>query len=156
MQGARRPGCTPEKGQALKATLLLGDYARVSEGKLDLVGAGWVMTGPEPASFGIGLLFSIEWHETNMEHPFVLDLLDADGNPVINPETDEPLFHFEGAMEVGRPPGMKPGTPQNGCLGLNLAAIPIPPGGRYEFRLVVDGDEDSAVSAPFSTQPADP
>jgi hypothetical protein len=136
----------------MNATLLLADYARVSDDKLDLLGAGWSITGPGPAQIGIGILLAVPWDQTNVKHHVTLNLLDADGHSVTEPETDEPLFHFEGDFEVGRPAGMKPGTPQPGVLAVNLNGIPIPAGGRYEFRLVIDGDQDTAVSAPFSTR----
>jgi len=140
----------------MKKTLLLGDYARVSDGKLDIIGAGWTITGPGPSQIGIGILLSVPWDQTNVKHHFTLDLLDADGSAVVGADGNEVLFHFEGDFEVGRPAGVKPGTAQDGAVAVNLNGIPIPSGGRYEFRLVVDGDEDTGVSAPFSTRPGGP
>ena len=35
---------------------MLGEYARMVDGQLDVLGTGWVITG-SPASFGIGILF---------------------------------------------------------------------------------------------------
>src|SRR5437773_2241604 len=99
-----------EKGQGMKTTLLVADYARVADGKLDLVGCGWDITGPPPATFGIGILFTVGWDEANRRHHFALDLLDTDGMPVPGEDADSPLVHFEGDIEVGRPPGLKPGS----------------------------------------------
>lgn len=140
----------------MEATVLLGDYARASDGKLDVLGAGWTYTGPAPATFGIGILSHVPWDQANVKHRFTLDLLDADGQPVTPQDSDEPLLHAEGEFEVGRPPGMRLGTTQNGAVALNVAGIPIPPGARYQLRLVIDGDEDNAVCVGFETRPGGP
>ena len=59
--------------------MLLADYAVVSDGKLTIVGGGWSQTGPEPASFGIGLLIQVPWDQANTRHSFSVELLDSDG-----------------------------------------------------------------------------
>ncbi len=60
--------------------MLLADYAVVSDGKLTIVGGGWSQTGPEPASFGIGLLIQVPWDQANTRHSFSVELLDSDGS----------------------------------------------------------------------------
>ncbi len=137
----------------METTLLLADYARVADGKLDLVGAGWCATGPAPATFGVGMLFHIGWNDANVKHQFKLDLLDADGEAVLDPKTDQPYLHFEGGFEAGRPAGAKPGLVQNGAVALNAVGLKLPPGSTYQLRLVVDGDEDGAAIAAFVTRP---
>jgi hypothetical protein len=139
----------------MKTTLLLGDFARVSDGKLDVLGAGWSVTGPDPASFGIGILFAVSWDETNTKHRFMLDLLDIDGNQVPTP-TGEPLLHLENEFEVGRPAGMKPGTQQTGPFALNVAGIPLPTSGKFEVRLAVEGYDDAGSNVAFATRPQGP
>ena len=49
----------------MKATLMLADYATVSDGKLSIVGGGWSVTGPEPVPFGIALLIQVPWDQAN-------------------------------------------------------------------------------------------
>jgi hypothetical protein len=143
----------PEKGQGVDTTLLIADYARVADGKLDLVGAGWTVTGPGPVTFGVGILFQISWDEANRTHRFVLDLLDADGNPMLAPDATQPLLHADGDFETGRPVGLKPGMSQHGPVALNVAGMPLPSGQTYQLRLVVNGDEDEASTLSFSTRP---
>jgi Family of unknown function (DUF6941) len=141
----------------MEATVLIGDYARAVENKLDVIGAGWTHTGPGAVNFGIGIIVSVSWDEANTKHHFVLDLLDADGRAVMAPDGSQPLLHAEFAeFEVGRPPGMRPGTSQNVALALNVAGMPLPAGERYQLRLVPDGDEDAAVSVAFETRHAAP
>lgn len=154
MPRAINPGAaTPEKGTLMETTLLLGDYARVADGKLDLVGGGWCATGPAPATFGVGMLFHIGWNDANVAHHFTLDLLDADGEAVMNPETDQPMLHFEGDFEAGRPAGAKAGTVlHTGAVALNAIGLKLPPGSSFQLRLVVDGDENAAATVPFVTR----
>jgi hypothetical protein len=57
-------------------------------------------------------------------------------------------------FEVGRPPGLKPGTPIDLPLAINVGPMPIPPGGRYEWRLSIDGETQDEWRVVFSTRPA--
>jgi hypothetical protein len=66
--------------------------------------------------------------------------------------SEQPLA-MEGEFETGRPPGLKPGTPLDVVLALNLPPQPIPPGGRYEWRLTIDGETDEDWRLSFTTRP---
>jgi hypothetical protein len=145
----------------MKATMLLADYAVVSDGKLTIVGGGWSQTGPEPAAFGIGLLIQVPWDLANTVHAFSVELLDADGGAVSfdNTEEDEdeeeenPVA-FGGEFEVGRPPGLKPGTPLDFPVAVNSTPLPLAPG-RYEWRLTIDGESREDWTLPFSVRGED-
>ena len=144
----------------MKATLLLADYAQVADGKLTIVGGGWSVTGPEPAPFGIAILIQVPWDQANVRHTMRLELLDADGAPVRveaedgdEEEEDEAIVFFDDLVfEVGRPPGLKPGTPLDFPVAVNSGPLPIPPGGRYEWRLSIDGRSDEDWRLPFTTR----
>ena len=69
--------------------MLLADYAVVSDGKLTIVGGGWSQTGPEPASFGIGLLIQVPWDQANTMHAFAVELVDSDGAEVVLDEDED-------------------------------------------------------------------
>jgi hypothetical protein len=134
-------------------TLLLADYARVAEGKLDLVGSGWQLT-TSPATFGIGILFHIPWDRTNTQIAFTIELVDADGITVTQ-ETEDgevPLAHIRGSVSVGRPVELKPGTAQTVPFAANFASMPVPPGNRFTWRLTLDDDPASTWSVAFSTR----
>lgn len=140
----------------MKATLLLADYAVVSDGKLTIVGGGWSQTGPEPAPFGIGLLIQVPWDQSNTPHTFQVELLDADGEPVVleTDEVDEPddqPVAFGGDFEVGRPPGLKPGTPLDFPVAMNSTPLPLEPG-RYEWRLTIDGESRQDWTLAFTVR----
>jgi hypothetical protein len=137
----------------VKATLLLSDYAVVSDGKLTIVGGGWSQTGPEPSSFGIGLLIQVPWDQANTMHVFAVELLDSDGVEVVlqTAEDDEQPVAFGGEFEVGRPPGLKPGTPLDFPVAVNSTPLPLEPG-RYEWRLTIDGSSREDWTLPFTVR----
>lgn len=121
----------------MKVTLLLADYAKVGDGKLDVLGAGWsMMRAAGPFGFFVAALFQIPWDQTNTKHAFRLELLDADGAPVaIGGES----IRIDGEFEAGRPPGLKPGTPVDAPLVVPFGPLLLD-SGRYEIRLTIDGD----------------
>jgi hypothetical protein len=133
--------------------MLLADYAVVSDGKLTIVGGGWSQTGPDPAAFGIGLLIQVPWDQANTPHTFAVELLDADGNPVSfeTDDADEQPVAFGGDFEVGRPPGLKPGTPLDFPVAVNSTPLPLEPG-RYEWRLTIGGESRSDWSLAFTVR----
>jgi len=136
--------------------MLLADYAVVSDGKLTIVGGGWSQTGPEPASFGIALLIQVPWDQANTMHSFNVELLDADGAHVVleTPDEEEQPVAFGGEFEVGRPPGLKPGTPLDFPVAMNSTPLPLEPG-RYEWRLTIDDIERQDWSVPFTVRGED-
>ena len=84
------------------------------------------------------------WDQANTKHSFKLELLDADGKVVTaeTPDGEKPIGG-EGQLEVGRPPGVNPGTPLAIPLALNFSpAPPIPAGGQYVRQLGIDGVTD--------------
>jgi hypothetical protein len=140
----------------MKVTMMLADAAQAVEGKLYILGGGWSITGPEPAPSAIAVYIQVPWDRTNVQHNFRLELLDSDGQPVTaeGPDSSEEPIVIEGGFEVGRPAGLKPGTPIDVPLAVNIAPLPLPAGGRYEWRLSIDGEGSEDWSLPFSTRPA--
>ena len=142
----------------MRATLVLCDYAKVSDGKLDLMGGGWCFAGPDPVSFGVGMILEVPWTETNRPHRFTLRLLDEDGNPVNLNGPDSPPAYLElsDVFEVGRPAGHPEGAPIPLAMALNASAVPLPPGRRFQWRLEIDGESDDNWYLSFQTRPAGP
>ena len=73
--------------------------------------------------FGIAILIRVPWDQANQRHVMRLELLDADGQAV-EVETDDgmqPVVFFDDVpFEVGRPAGLKPGTPLDFPVAVNL------------------------------------
>ena len=69
---------------------------------------------------------------------------------------EEPIVFFDDLVfEVGRPPGLKPGTPLDFPVAVNSGPLPLEPGGRYEWRLSIDGRSDEDWRLPFTTRDDD-
>ena len=75
----RRGGPCCARLAVVRVTMLLADFAQVSDGKLTIVGGGWSLTGPDPVPFGIAILIRVPWDQANQRHVMRLELLDADG-----------------------------------------------------------------------------
>jgi hypothetical protein len=142
----------PERG--MKVTLMLADAAQVADGKLNVLGGGWTITGPQPCPFALAGIFEVPWGGTNRNHAFRLELIDLDGNPVVvsGPEGEQPVV-LEGGFEVGRPPGVRSGSYLPIPFALNCGPIPFPPGSHFEWRLSIDGEEHEDWRLAFSTRP---
>jgi hypothetical protein len=121
----------------MEATLLLCDHAEAIGGKLYINGGGWnVLLRPGvPVNISLAILIEVSWDEANEQHRLRAYLLTEDGEPVAAPH-GEPL-EVDGGFEVGRPPGVKPGSTLNTPLAINFNALTLEPGG-YEWRLEVD------------------
>jgi hypothetical protein len=138
----------------LKVAMMLADYAAVADGKLVIVGGGWSITGPTPAPFGIALKIEVPWDQANAKHKLRLELVDADGQPVLVPK-DEGIdqLAMEGEFEAGRPPGLKPGTSLDVMLAVIFPPQGIPAGGQYVWQLTIDGQTDQDWRLGFTTRP---
>jgi hypothetical protein len=139
----------------VKVTLLLADAAQAVNGKLYILGGGWSVTGPDPSVMALAVKVEVPWDRANILHRWRLELLDSDGGPVALPMPDgtEAAIAYSGQFEAGRPPGLKPGTPLDVAMAIGVPPLPIPPGGRYEWRMSIDGIDES-WSAAFSTRAA--
>jgi hypothetical protein len=135
--------------------MMLADAAQAVEGKLYILGGGWSITGPEPSASAIAAYIQVPWDRTNVQHGFRFELIDSDGQPVAAEtlEGAEEQVAIEGAFEVGRPVGVTPGTPIDVPLAINIGPLALPPGGRFEWRLSIDGETSENWRLAFSTRP---
>ena len=126
-------------------------------GKLYILGGGWSVTGPAPSPCAIAALVSVPWNETNRKHQVKIELLDEDYRAVRvpTPEGDAPLA-ISGDFEVGRPPGIIPGSAIEVPFAFNIGPIQLQPGKRYVWKLTIDEKGDDNWRVVFSTRPAGP
>lgn len=136
-----------------KVTMLLADSAQAVAGKLYVLGGGWSLIGPDPSPMALAIKIEIPWDQTNRAHKLRVELLDADGDPVAPGGTEEPVF-FEADFEVGRPPGLKPGTPIDFPFAVNMGPIPLAPDTRHTWKLSIDGHGEDDWHVAFTTRPA--
>jgi hypothetical protein len=128
----------------MDVTMLLCDAAQQVGGKLYILGGGWsLIFAPSPITCALAIKLAVPWDQANRKITFRLALVDDDGNGV---DMGEGPVHAEGNFEVGRPPGLKPGTSIDAPFVLNFGGLVLEPGG-YVFDLEVDGQ--SLARTPF-------
>jgi hypothetical protein len=139
----------------MKVTMLLADAVQAVEGKLYILGGGWSIIGPEPNPMAIAIKVEVPWTEANRRHVLQLNLLDEDGRAVMVPTPigDRPV-ELSAEFEVGRPAGLRAGTPLDVPLAINLGPLPLQPDRRYVWRCSIDGESEENWQVSFLTRPA--
>jgi uncharacterized protein DUF6941 len=119
----------------MEVTMLLCDRAQVAEGKLFVLGAGWNVVGAGfPFPCEVAVLIEVPWTATNEKHDFVLTLRNEDGELV--DRGDGNGIEIQGQFEVGRPPGVKPGSAINQNMVFKFGMLQLPPSGYvFEFSM---------------------
>lgn len=135
----------------MRVMMLLADSAQEVNGKLYVLGGGWNILQTAPAPTAVAMHIHVPWDRTNMQHRWRLELLDGDGEPVLvpGPLGEQPLV-AEGAFEVGRPPGITPGSELGVSMALTIGPVPLTPGGRYVWRLTIGDETRDDWRLPFS------
>jgi hypothetical protein len=142
---------------AVKASLMLADYAEAVGNKLYICGGGWSVAGPGPVRCAIALDLKVPWDQREDTHTLRFDLLDSDGQPVLmpTPAGPEPLWiESQLQLEENLDPTLKPGMSLDAAFAIVIGPMPIPPGGRYVWQLTINGDMQQDWRVAFSTRPA--
>lgn len=122
----------------LEIQLILCDAAQTdpTTGKIHMLGAGW-STATSPVTHAVAVLIKVPWDRANQKLHLTLELWTADGQPVtFNTPAGQTAVRAEGDIEVGRPPGIAPGSLLDASFALNVSPLPLPPG-RYDWHLNV-------------------
>jgi hypothetical protein len=139
----------------MKVTMMLADAAQAVAGKLYVLGGGWSIIGPDPTPMAIALKIDVPWDEANRRHTLRLVLVDDDGQPVVVPTpTGERPVELSADFEVGRPPGMKPGTDLDVVFGVNMGPMPLQTDSRYVWRCHIDDQTREEWQVRFTTRSA--
>jgi hypothetical protein len=139
----------------MHVVMLLCDSAQAANGKLFVLGGGWNQCiGANPISMGLAIKLGVPWNEANQPHHIEARLITEDGVPA---PVDGQTLHFDGDFEVGRPPGVKPGTDLNIPIAVNFAPVLLVSGG-YRWELLIDGtvmasESFNVVPTPESPKP---
>lgn len=132
-------------------TTLLCDYAQVADGKLFISGGGWSVVGPGPFTHGLAIKVLVPWGEANRVHVLRAVLQDEDGHPAVLGDAGAEI-RFESQFEVGRPPGLPPGTALDLPMALNIGPIALPAGHGFAWSITID--EGPTDHVPFRTRAA--
>jgi hypothetical protein len=137
----------------MNANVMLANFAKVADGMLDVQAAGWTQIGPGPVSFFVAGLVSCDWHELNQRHELKAELLDADRQAVPHPASGEPI-HATAQWEMGRPPGVKPGTTLVMPFAIPFGVFELEAGQQYVVQFSIDGDVRDQWRLPFTVRDA--
>jgi hypothetical protein len=134
---------------------MLADAAQVVAGKHFVLGGGWSRIVPG-SPFAVYGKIDVPWHLRKEEHTLRLELVDSDGNSFMLPLPEpEPLvftFQYDPAVMGGD--GVKPGTTTDWPFAATVGpGLPLAPGTRYEWRMVIDGVVEEGWTLPFQTTP---
>lgn len=125
--------------------LILADLAEVVNNKLYMMGGGWNHiqrpasvggAGPPPSVFSVAISVLVGWNETNQKHNLRLTIEDGDATQC--------LAEMKADFEVGRPPGIPPGSDQRALLAIS-ASVTFPSPGVYRV-LAAMGERSRSVS----------
>jgi len=122
----------------MDATLLLCDAAEAVNGKFYILGGGWsiILRPGVPTPLTLAVKLSVPWDQANQPHDIRAALMDADGTPV---DMGQGPVQATGKFEVGRPPGLKPGTALDVLFVLPFGQLAFD-AGSYVWLLEVNGD----------------
>jgi hypothetical protein len=119
--------------------MLLCDSAQGVGGKLYILGGGWTQVAEPPQGglvMGLAVKLAIPWDRGNEKIPILIRLQNDQGESVLDPGGN--AIEAQTELELGRPPGLKRGTPLDACLALNFMGLPLREG-NYVWTLETDG-----------------
>src|ERR1051326_8024577 len=138
----------------MRGTILLADAAQAVGGELYILGGGWSVIGPLVGPYAIALKIEVPWDMANHNLSWEMALLNADGQAITGqtPAGEQPI-RINGQIEVGRPPGLLPGTPLDVAFVLQIPPIQLGPGQRYMWQFSMDGTSEEDWQATFYVRP---
>jgi len=134
----------------IQVIMMLADAAQVADGKLYVLGAGITLVSPSPSPLAIAVKVDVPWDRAGQAHAWLLELLDADGMPVLI--GDQPVI-VQGQFEVARTEHLLPGIPLPMPLAVNFSGLALPAEQRFVWRLAIDGETEPSWQVAFSVAP---
>lgn len=127
--------------------MMLCDAAQEVGGKLYVLGGGWTnLLNPDvPSNMALAVILHFDWNEANKRHAMELELQNDEGE-VIEAEEGTPV-RITTNVEVGRPPGVKPGSEINAALASAVNGLKLSMGG---YVWLLRSGESVLARCPFS------
>jgi hypothetical protein len=120
--------------------MLLCDYAEEVNGKLYIMGGGWsraVISPNAPLNMALAIKLSVPWIESNRRHAVMVRLLKENFEPATFGENEQEI-RLSYNVEVGRPPGVRPGSYLDAPLAARFQGLALP-AGLYLWEFAVNG-----------------
>jgi hypothetical protein len=136
----------------MRATLMLADHAMAVGGRLFINGGGWnAANAAAPLNCAVAILLQLP-HDEHKKHKLVLELLDADGQPIRVSREDGVDAPVKLAGEVERNAGQAlpvEGASESVSFAFNVHGVRLA-AGRYEWRFWINGDTREEWRLPFA------
>ncbi|WP_156056495.1 DUF6941 family protein [Streptosporangium roseum] len=139
----------------MEAFLLLADAASADSGsnKVNLLGAGWSITGPIVPSAAISVFLRAPWDEVGKEIKFGLHLIDSSDHEVRPFVVNDRPLGFEGAFalpDAAELDDMGKRVPLNIAFCIPLPPLPLQPG--HTYRWVFEVSDRALASVDFAVR----
>lgn len=136
----------------MRATLMLADHAMAVGGRLFINGGGWNgANATAPVNCAVAILLELPHGELEQKHKLVLELLDADGQPIRVTRDDGAQAPVKLAGEVERNAGQPlpvEGAAESVSFAFNVHGVRLA-AGRYEWRFWINGETREDWRLPF-------
>ncbi len=135
----------------MEGFLVLSDAAStdVATGKINLLGAGWSVTGPVVPMAAVAGFLRIPWDDVEGKISFVVRLQDEEGRPV-RPFADNDgvlSFHGEFAPHADQSEPIGRRVPLTLSFAIQIPPLPLAAGRVYEWNL--EANDAEVASARF-------
>ena len=154
----------------MKVYVLLADKGKANPqaGTLDLLNAGWVVTGYGPMTpvgqathpQAVAIFYEVELSRCNKDLVLAVELLTEDGQQVMFPQSPggppPPPLRVQKTIRVPNPGGLPTGFPGVGNTLIELMPGPIVPPGSYQWRVTLDGESNEDWCARFYVRAPEP
>jgi hypothetical protein len=112
----------------------------VTAGGIDRVTVPAGREEPFTVSLGIGIVVEVPQTSSDQEHTVDIDLVDADGQPVLvqNGSDESEPFNAQFRFNVGPPNNFEPGESQSLAFAVNIPALQLEKLGSYFFTVGLD------------------
>lgn len=138
----------------MKITMMLADHATAIAGRLFIHGGGWNVAPAGRVTCAVALIVELPYDERNKDHKLVLELLDADGQPVrVDQEGQTSALRLQGTLRAEDRGVVEAGTPACVSIAFNVQNVMLN-AGRYEWRFWINGQTKDEWRLPFATRAA--
>jgi len=137
---------------------MLAQFATVSEGMVNTLGAGWMVRPPEPAGPAAVVVMVSVPRDQEGDHVVRVELLDAQGQrvhlgPPYTEIGEQQELSFEAQVSAQGRPGVDPELPLLAPFAFTIGPFPLPAGQSFRWQVFVDGETREGWSVGFRTSP---